>query len=283
MKPKPLTLLLQSLFILLSSNLKSIHANERKPSATLPDHIIPSGSNKSRRLADFTCVLLIKITHYETHETTTLDCQPIVPMDGETSIGSKPLTLKNVPEWLSEKLDRDEIHSNSDTLQMSEAIVSEEGSIEIPSGAQASIISMEDNESRQRRRHLTTTGSKSVLALLIKTNNLNAPTYTRKELRDEIFGTDGDVYNLKTGYSACSYDKLQFYPSTTGTGVFEGVMTVDLGTVNNESSNIWQAALSANGWAFFIQPPHDYVSALVFLFIFLITFNWKWDFGKKLD
>ena len=244
---------------------ESTDANERNPFVTTTQDTRSNGS-KTRRLRELKCILLIKITHYETHETTTLDCQPIATLDGE-NISSKPLTLENIPDWLSEKLEKDEIHSNSDILEMSEAIVSEEGNINIPIGAQASFIS-EDNESRRKRRHLSVTGNKSVLAMLIKGNNLNTPSYNRKTLSNKIFGTDGDVYNLKTGYSACSYDKLQFSP-TTGTNIFNGVMTVDLGNVNNDSADIFAAALSANGWDFLLQPPHDYVSALVsLLYIF---------------
>ena len=56
-------------------------------------------------------------------------------------------------------------------------------------------------------------------------------TSTTSQLSDNVFGTDGDSYNLRSQYAACSYDELLFEPFTgdmNGEYIVAGVGEVTL-------------------------------------------------------
>lgn len=63
-------------------------------------------------------------------------------------------------------------------------------------------------------------------------------------LSDGVFGTAGDPINLKSQYSTCSYDQMNFQPAPTGTsgtttaGIVDGTYQVTLpSTVVNGATN----------------------------------------------
>ena len=204
----------------------------------------------SRKLTNFDCLLLIKTVHYENHdEKTVLDCQ---------INGSPPLSIVNIPSWLNEKFQRDEINSNRDILKISQALVSSEG-IYIPTGAQTSIIK------DSNRRRLVTSGEKSIIAMRVSVDGLADPSLSLAEFSDSIFGTDTDEFNLVSGFASCSYNKLTF---TNGIGqdIVDGMLDVDVGSVTNDDDIIWQAALATKGWSFSNKPPYDHVSIRIFIF-----------------
>lgn len=54
-------------------------------------------------------------------------------------------------------------------------------------------------------------------------------TATEAQLADDVFGTYGDDWNLKSGYDQCSYGQLKFEPLTTHAKVGpDGVYTVSI-------------------------------------------------------
>ncbi len=85
----------------------------------------------------------------------------------------------------------------------------------------------------QLHRHLysTTFGDKSVVAVRVVVSD---GEYYQSEdhLRDKVFGTDGDLFNLKSAYAQCSANQLIFNPKedTVGNGasINNGVVTVTL-------------------------------------------------------
>ena len=199
--------------------------------------------SERRKLTNIDCLLLIKTIHYETHETTVLDCH---------ISGSLPLPIVNTPSWLNEKLQKGQINSNSDILKMSQALVSSEG-IHIPSGGETLLI----NDGKRRR--LVTSGEKSLIAMRVSVGGQSNPSFTSAEFSDSIFGTNGDKFNLVSGFASCSYNKLTF---TTGIGqnVIDGMIDVNVGSLTNDHNTIWDAALKANNWSFDVKPPYDHVS-----------------------
>ena len=203
--------------------------------------------SKGRRLSNVGCLLLIKEIHYKTHDSTELDC--LFARD------QFPKKLKNVPKWLKKKLENEEISSNKDFLQLTEVSVSNT-EVYIPSGALGTIM-----KQPTKRRYLTSsTGNKSLVAMKINVNGQQAISYTPAHLSDSIFGTNGDVLNLSSGYDDCSYSKLTFSPGT-GQDITNGVLDVTLNNVINRDFQIYQAALAEYGWGFSSnQPPYDYVS-----------------------
>jgi hypothetical protein len=72
------------------------------------------------------------------------------------------------------------------------------------------------------------TGTKTVLVIRATAAD-RATTASESALSDDIFGTLGDTFNLKSQYYQCSDGKLQFQPLTTNTLVgSDGVYTVNI-------------------------------------------------------
>mmetsp|Transcript_578 Transcript_578/g.701 ORF Transcript_578/g.701 Transcript_578/m.701 type:complete len:254 (+) Transcript_578:372-1133(+) len=64
--------------------------------------------------------------------------------------------------------------------------------------------------------------------LVLRGNGIDSRmTYAVEELSDSIFGTSGDPINLRSQYSACSYNQVIFKP-TTRDGTLNGVYDVTL-------------------------------------------------------
>ena len=117
------------------------------------------------------------------------------------------------------------------------------GKIKIPKGEQASMVpspGLNQNKIKfktkkkskdkstpwttSNRRRLTT-GTKTVLVVRVVAND-SSTTASADQLSDSVFGTNGDLVNLKTQYAACSHNQLQFQPAT-GTGITNGNLIVD--------------------------------------------------------
>jgi len=113
------------------------------------------------------------------------------------------------------------------------------GKIKIPKGEQASIASTsglnqnkikfkaKKKKSKDKSTPWTTsnsrrltTGTKTVLVVRVVAND-SSTTSSADQLSDSVFGTNGDLVNLKTQYAACSHNQLQFQPAT-GIGITNG-------------------------------------------------------------
>ncbi len=70
-------------------------------------------------------------------------------------------------------------------------------------------------------------GTRSVLAIRVNGNDVST-TANEAVIADEIFGSNGDGFNLATGFSQCSWDQLNFRPTTDSRVGGDGVYTVTL-------------------------------------------------------
>lgn len=71
------------------------------------------------------------------------------------------------------------------------------------------------------------TGDRTVLAIRVQALDIST-TANEAKISDEIFGTSGDVFNLATGFSQCSYNVLNFVPTPDSRIGGDGVYTVTL-------------------------------------------------------
>ena len=150
-----------------------------------------------------------------------------------------PVPLLNMPSWLSDKFIDQEVVSNVDSLQLSEALVYDDGEgIYIPAEAQASFV--QGPEERRNRR--LTQANRSIVAMRITNAGQADPSESNSALADSIFGSNGDSYNLKNGYNSCTYGQLTF---SEGTG--NGVIDVSTATSNKKDTEITDAALAKAG------------------------------------
>ena len=202
------------------------------------------------RFSNLECLLLIKVIHSESHDSTELEC--LFPRD------KLPKAIREIPQWLKTKLDNNEISSNKDFLQLSEALVSK-NEIYIPSEAASTIIkSTTDN-----RRLSNSEGARTVIAMKIDVNGQEPISYTSAYLSDSIFGTITDELNLVSGYAACSYGKLNFSAGTQGQDITDGVIEITVDSVaNKEDRIIVEAAFDAYNWSLNDndRPPFSHVS-----------------------
>jgi hypothetical protein len=96
-------------------------------------------------------------------------------------------------------------------------------------------------------RHLLSKGRRTVIVIRIVAVDAGT-TATEAQLSDDIFGTNGDGLNLKTGYNKCSYGQLQFEPLSSNPRIgADGVYTVHLRNTyvaGATSGKVYNAALA---------------------------------------
>jgi hypothetical protein len=191
--------------------------------------------SKGRKLTNFQCTLMIKAVMYG-DEVNSQHVEEIP--ECHLSGSALPVPLVNMPSWLSEKFINHEVVSNVDSLQLSEALVYDDGEgIYIPAEAQASFV--QGPEERRNRR--LTQANRSIVAMRITNAGQSAPSESNSALADSIFGSSGDSYNLKNGYNSCTYGQMTF---SEGTG--NGVIDVST-TASNDDNVIINAALANAG------------------------------------
>lgn len=193
---------------------------------------------RRRRLVNESCTLLIKITEFKDDiHVNSLSCQ----------LENKIYPVDNVPEWLSLKLERDEINSNKDILNLGGSTLDSRG-IHLPDNAPISMYIMASDKDGSDRRLLSgipVTGTFDLLVLRTKTQ-YGTPTRTAEEISNDIFGTDGDKFNLKSQYQACSYGKLNFNPASHESIQYPGVKNVSVEIDGSDTStNVENAAIAA--------------------------------------
>ncbi len=158
------------------------------------------------------CTLILRIEDYEDEEEEfQWDCE-LDPSDGA-----------GIVSFPDEKFKKDKFESGVSTLF---------GDIEIDRNGKAKIRGNPVVGRRKKKkdnsngRNLAPTGNRTVLAIRVVGNDV-ATTASAATISDEIFGTSGDVFNLKTGYTGCSFGTLNFNP-TDDSRVADGVHTVVL-------------------------------------------------------
>ena len=116
------------------------------------------------------------------------------------------------------------------------------------------------NNANRSGRHLSET-NKSVLVIRVEAND-GSTSSSAAETAEEIFGIGGnDVFNLASGYTGCSYGKLNFSPAIHS-GVNDGVYTMVLNeTVASKSMSYVQGKVveAAEGVFGDLPSKFDYV------------------------
>ncbi len=107
-------------------------------------------------------------------------------------------------------------------------------------------VLLRELKSKQQSKTKATTGTKSILVVrVIASDDTTTPSVNA--LSDSVFGTSGDSVNLKSQFSACSHNKLNFVPAT-GSGITNGVRQVTVSTSTSQGDDAMNnAILSALG------------------------------------
>lgn len=106
-------------------------------------------------------------------------------------------------------------------------------------------------------RHLATTGTKTVVAVMVNAAGGSYNSANAAELSDDVFGTSGDVMNLKTGYEQCSHGQLTINPGGSANGIVNGVtsITVDTATTLGNDEAMRNAVTAAINAQFGVSNP----------------------------
>jgi hypothetical protein len=114
----------------------------------------------------------------------------------------------------------------------------------------------ENDSSTELRRHLATTGTKTVVAVRVIAAGNVAYGYSAATLSDEVFGTNGDSFNLKKGYEQCSHNQLTINPGGSAYGIVNGVTTITVATaVTQGDVEMRNAVTAAINSAFGVTSP----------------------------
>jgi hypothetical protein len=103
----------------------------------------------------------------------------------------------------------------------------------------------EVDSSTELRRHLATTGTKTVVAVRVIAAANAAYGYSEAVLSDEVFGTSGDGFNLKKGYEQCSHNQLTINPGGSAKGIVNGVTTITVATDVTQGDEVMRDAVTA--------------------------------------
>jgi hypothetical protein len=106
------------------------------------------------------------------------------------------------------------------------------------------------------RRHLATTGTKTVVAVRVIAAGNVAYGYSEAVLSNEVFGTSGDAFNLKKGYAQCSRGQLTINPGGSAKGIVNGVTTITVATdVTQGDAAVRNAVTAAINTKFGVSSP----------------------------
>jgi len=148
----------------------------------------------------------------------------------------------------------------------------------------------EDDSSTELRRHLATTGTKTVVAVRVIAANA-AYGFSEATLSDEVFGTSGDGFNLKKGYEQCSHNQLTINPGGSAKGIVNGVTTITVSTDvtqgDVEMRNAVTAAINtkfgvsnptaiANHWMYCLPPGTMSGIAYAFINSWMSVYSNEW-------
>lgn len=185
---------------------------------------------RAARSSDVQCIPLLKVTQYD-HDSyhpgphTEWNCQLLSNTPAAKGKRGKIIKLDklyNLPTGTVQKF-----KSGASVLTVSGATVNSAG-IHIPRGAAASVKESDEREklptkivrgddgflTSGKRKLQTGNVDKKVLVVRVKTLT-SATTASADTISDEVFGTDGDPFNLSSQYEACSYGKLTMSPLKT--------------------------------------------------------------------
>ncbi len=160
------------------------------------------------------CTLILRIEDYkDKNNEFEWECE-LDPSDGA-----------GIVSFPDEKFNKDQFRSGVSTL-FGDVEIDRKGKARINGNPIFGRRKSKDSGRNGKGRELAVLGNRTVLAIRVVGNDI-ATTAGAWKISNEIFGTNGDVFNLKTGYTACSFGDLNFDP-TPDTRITNGVYTVVL-------------------------------------------------------
>jgi len=129
----------------------------------------------------------------------------------------------------------------------------------LPPGFQMKVV---DDDDMGRKRKLLI-GDKTVLVVRVIATN-GATTDSEAVLGDSVFGTNDDPVNLKSQYTECSHQKLNFAPAPNkasviaGANIANGVTTVSVNVATGDTDSVMRPAITnALNAQFGVNHPRD--------------------------
>lgn len=83
-----------------------------------------------------------------------------------------------------------------------------------------------------------TTGTKTIVAVRVIAIGAGYNWADEAGLSDDVFGTSGDIFNLKTGYEQCSHGQLTINPGGSDYDIVNGVTTITVDVVASLGNDV---------------------------------------------
>ena len=193
------------------------------------------------------CTLLLKIKQFsdlsEEHE---VECLTDIEDGGKyVKINGPP----NTQETLKQGFENGVLKSGRSTLFDKNGMFNDNGDeLEIDD-----LDAIEIGENDERRRLATVTGTKEMLALRVVAADTSTSS-SAATISDRWFGTSGDLVNLKSQMSACSFGQLTCNAANKvtsgGPSITNGVYTVTISNnVNGEADSVIREAIISQATA----------------------------------
>lgn len=150
--------------------------------------------------------------------------------------------------FVNDNFKKGQFKSGETDLSFPEDAVIDESTATIKSSSAPGLAKKDRESVRQRRNLATVVGDKTILAVrVIASDGLYG--FTEAVLSDEVFGTSGDSFNLKSGYSQCSHGKLNMIKANDRTAteatISNGVVTITVATSTTEGDGAMRNAITA--------------------------------------
>ena len=167
------------------------------------------------RNLDESCIAAVGVIDYDdgTPDSTFLDC--------ETPSG-KHYKVPVEPGWISEKMKAGQLKSGLTELDVPGAVIDvEAGELILPDQAKPNLFNKHNHERK------LVTGTRTVLVVRVIASDGQTGS-NEANLSDSVFGTSGDVINLKSQYEDCSHGQLSFNPASNRNKVGGGIGATDI-------------------------------------------------------
>ena len=151
-------------------------------------------------------------------------------------------------KFVHDNFKKGQFKSGETDLSFPEDAVIDEATATIKSNSPPGLAKKDLESVRQRRNLATVVGDKTILAVRVIAANASYG-FSEATLSDEVFGTFGDVFNLKSGYSQCSHGKLNMIKANdqteNGVTISNGVVTITVATNTSEGDGVMRNDITA--------------------------------------
>jgi hypothetical protein len=140
----------------------------------------------------------------------------------------------NMPPWLKERFEKGDINSNRDDLFLTNVLVTDELIF--------FLLNSDGYIESTNKGTLFQKNVRTVLAIRTETQ-FGSPGKGERDFSNEIFGTYGDNFTMKSQYEECSYGKMKVSAASNSEFTHPGVLSVNVIAEKSSSYDVAKKAI----------------------------------------